>query len=34
MHLADLAIVSTIELSLFKHGQLNLAHFLCKLKTI
>ena len=33
-HLAELAIVLTIELSLFKQDQINLAHLLSKLITI
>ena len=34
LHLADLAIALTIELSLFKQDQTNLAHLLSKLITI
>ena len=34
MHLADLAIILTIELSLFKQDQINLTNLLSKLKTI
>ena len=34
LHLANLAIVLTIELSLFKQDQINLAHLLSKLVTI